>query len=320
MAHITVDNLAVTYHKTEPRPGLTGRIADLFSPVRTQVHALRGVSFVVEAGECVGYIGPNGSGKTTTIKALSGVLRPSGGSARVLGYEPIGRDPRYLAQIGLILGAKSQLWADLPAMDTFLFLKEVYRLGDAEFKARLDHLCELFGVTELIRTPVRLLSQGERVRMQLICAVLHGPRVLFMDEPTYGLDIWAQAAVRDFTLKAVKELGTTVLLTSHNLDDIDRLCERIIVLNEGQIVYDGKKAALRAQFDALRKVSISGDAAAALKDCGIPREVLDEGPEGTTFIVGADQLGAVHRAIGPGASVSVESVPLEYMIRKLVGR
>lgn len=320
MVHIAVDGLSVVYRKTEPRPGLRGRLKDLVSPVRKDVRALRGITFEVEQGECVAYIGPNGSRKTTTVKVLSGILKPSGGTVRVLNHEPIRRSPEFLAQIGLVLGAKSQLWPDLPALDTFLFLKEIYRLSDSEFNTRLKYLSTLFEVEGLVRTPVRLLSHGERVKMQLICSVLHGPKVLFMDEPTLGLDMWARAAVHDFILKSVRDLGTTVLLTSHNLDDVDRLCDWIIVLNEGQIIYDGRKAALREQFNRLRKVSISGIAPGVQEGWAVPLEVLDEGPQTLTLVVPVDTVGVINELAGPGTSITVESVPLEYMIRKLVGK
>lgn len=224
-------------HKKEP--GIVGSVKSLFRRRRIERTAVRDLSFSVGEGEIVGLIGANGAGKTTLIKMLAGIIHPSGGDARVLGFQPWRRQNDFRRQIALIMGQKAQLWWDLPAADCFLLLREIYEVPRADFDARLDRLTQVLGVTELMHIQVRRLSLGERMKMELIAALLHNPRVVFLDEPTIGLDINAQRAIREFILEYQRENRPAMLLTSHYMEDIERLCQRIMIIREGELVYDG---------------------------------------------------------------------------------
>jgi ABC-2 type transport system ATP-binding protein len=205
-----------------------------------EVIAVNDISFEVARGEFVGFIGPNGAGKTTTLKCLSGLLTPDGGDVEILGYTPSKKDNEFLQRISLVMGQKSQLWWELPPMDTFLLNKEIYQVGDKEFKEITNELIKLLEVEDIMETQVRKLSLGQRMKCEIISSLLHNPELLFLDEPTVGLDVVSQYRLRDFFKKYNKRYKTTVLLTSHNMDDVKNLCKRVIVINKGEIIFDGK--------------------------------------------------------------------------------
>ncbi len=239
---IHVDHLSKTFRVPKKAPGLRASMKALFRRETVEKKAVREVSFDVSEGEIVGLLGANGAGKTTLTKMLSGIIHPTSGDATVLGFRPWERDDRFRSRMALIMGQKAQLWWDLPAADGFLLLKEIYRIPDDVYRRNLDNLAGILGVRRELEIQIRRLSLGERMKMELIAALLHGPRVVFLDEPTIGLDLSAQRAVRDFVLAYLEEHRPAMVLTSHYMEDIQRLCERILILRDGQLVYDGSLA------------------------------------------------------------------------------
>ncbi len=236
---IEVQDLTKTFKVHKKEAGLLGSVKSLFSRKEIEKHAVAGVSFSIGEGEIVGLIGANGAGKTTLVKMLAGIIHPSGGSARVLGYDPWERDDRLRNQVALIMGQKAQLWWDLPAADCFLLLREIYRIPEAQFRTTLDELVAVLGVEEQLNIQIRRLSLGERMKMELLAALLHTPRVVYLDEPTIGLDLTAQRAIREFVLRYQQKHSPAMILTSHYMEDIERLCKRIMIIRDGVIVYDG---------------------------------------------------------------------------------
>ena len=240
MPIIEVKKLNKTYEYYKKSPGLWASVKGLFKREKLFTEAVKNVSFAIEEGELVGFLGPNGAGKTTTLKMLSGILYPTNGEARVLGYLPHKRQAEYQKQFALVMGQKNQLWWDLPAMESFILNKEIYEVSDKDFKDNLDELVELLDIKDILDVQVRKLSLGQRMKCELIAALLHKPKVLFLDEPTIGLDVVAQKNVRDFIKKYNKEKKTTILLTSHYMEDIKELCKRVIIIDHGAIIYDGQ--------------------------------------------------------------------------------
>lgn len=236
---IEVRDLRKTFFVHQKDPGLWGSVKSLVHRVRTPKHAVKGVTFSVPEGEILGLIGANGAGKTTLVKMLAGIIHPTDGDARVLGHQPWKRENEFRRQIALIMGQKAQLWWDLPAADCFLLLREIYGIPREQFDQALDELTEVLGVRDQLRIQVRRLSLGERMKMELIAALLHRPRVVYLDEPTIGLDLTAQRAIRDFILEYQRRFQPAMILTSHYMEDIERLCQRIMIIRQGEIVYDG---------------------------------------------------------------------------------
>src|SRR3989339_738990 len=237
---ISVTKLKKYYKVHQKEPGLSGSIKSLFNRKYYDVKAVDDVSFEIAEGELVGFIGPNGAGKTTTLKVLSGLLYPTSGQISVLGFEPWKRDHKYLKQMSLVMGQKNQLWWDLPAQESFVLNKEIYEVSDEQYKKTLNELVELLDVKDVLQIPVRKLSLGQRMKCELIAALLHSPKILFLDEPTIGLDVVIQKAMRDFIRTYNQEFGATILLTSHYMQDVKELCKRVIVIDKGQILFDGE--------------------------------------------------------------------------------
>ena len=236
---ISVKNLSKDFKVYQKKPGLLGSLGSLVHREYETVHAVSKISFEIQPGEVVGFIGQNGAGKTTTLKMLSGLLYPTQGEVSVLGYNPWDRKPEFQKQFSLIMGQKNQLWWDLPAMETFLLNQAIYEIPDAQFKKTLQQLVELLDIEKSINVQVRKLSLGQRMKCELIAALLHSPKVLFLDEPTIGLDVVMQKTLRDFISEYNQVFGATIILTSHYMGDVKELCKRTIIIDSGKKVFDG---------------------------------------------------------------------------------
>lgn len=256
---ISISKLAKHYQVPEREAGLKAAAKGLFKRTYKTVKAVDGISFDIQPGEVVGFLGPNGAGKTTTLKMLSGLLHPTSGELSVLGYEPAKRNHDYLRQITLVMGNRNQLSWDLPALDSFDLQRAIYGIPTEEFKRTRDEFIELLDLKELVQKPVRNLSLGERMKMEIVGALLHKPKILFLDEPTLGLDVTMQKRIRSFIAEYNKRYGATVLLTSHYMADVEALCKRVIVIHHGQLLFDGDLAALVQKFSAFKTVAFDID-------------------------------------------------------------
>jgi ABC-2 type transport system ATP-binding protein len=243
MAAIEAVSLTKTFTYHHKAPGLRGSLASLVHRRTLEKHAVRELTFSVEPGEIVGFLGANGAGKSTALKMLCGLLYPTAGSARVLGHTPHRREHAFLKRIALVMGQKFLLYHDLPAYEVLLIHRELYDLSAADFKRNLDELAGLLGVTHLLDVQARKLSLGERMKLELLTALIHRPEVLFLDEPTIGLDVASQVRTRDFLRRLNRELGTTILLTSHYMEDVRALCPRVLVIHDGTLRHDGSTEA-----------------------------------------------------------------------------
>jgi ABC-2 type transport system ATP-binding protein len=317
---ILVDELVKNFEVTEKESGLGGAFKSLFSPKKKTVRALRGISFTIQPGELVGFIGPNGAGKTTSLKILSGLLYPTDGFVEVLEHNPWDRRPEFLSQIALVMGQKNQLWWDLPAIETFELNRSIYQINSRRYTDMLKELTDLLGVGKLIHTPVRKLSLGQRMRMELIAALLHRPKVLFLDEPTIGLDLVGQQKIRDFIYDYNRKYNSTILLTSHNMDDLIDLARRVIVIDDGEILFDGALEELVAKFakEKLIKATLSReDGIENLEKIGRVKklvfpEVILSVPRAATAVAAAELLQNF-----PVDDLTIEEVPIEDVIRKV---
>jgi len=239
MSVISISHLSRHYQIHKKEPGFIGSLKSLFARKYEMVKAVDDISFSIDEGEVIGFIGPNGAGKTTTLKCLSGLLYPTSGKLSVIGFTPFDRKHSFLKQISLVMGQKNQLWWDLPAMDTFLLNKEIYQIPTKRFTEVVEDLSVRLSVKDILHVPVRKLSLGQRMKMELIAALLHSPRVLFLDEPTIGLDVVMQKTIRDFLKEYNETYNATIILTSHYMGDVEALCKRVVVINFGHILYDG---------------------------------------------------------------------------------
>ncbi|MDP1561015.1 MAG: ABC transporter ATP-binding protein [Pirellulaceae bacterium] len=256
MPLIEIDQLSKHYQVYQKQEGLWASVRGLFHRQYRQITALDAISLQVERGEFVAFLGPNGAGKTTTLKILSGVIHPTSGTCRVMGHVPWQRANAYRRRFALVMGQKNQLWWDLPAQESFRLHQHIYQIPAEQFQATRDELVDLLGLAKLMRQPVRELSLGERMKMELTAALLHRPEILFLDEPTIGLDVVAQHNIQQF-LKHYQEVRSiTILLTSHYMKDIEALCQRVVIINEGRIQFDGSLAEIVGKFDQERIVSL----------------------------------------------------------------
>jgi ABC-2 type transport system ATP-binding protein len=322
---IEVRQLTRIFRTYKKQPGFWGGVRGLFHREFEEIAAANNVSFDIAEGEFVGFLGPNGAGKTTTLKMLSGLIYPTSGTARVAGFDPTKRENAYRRLFALVLGQKNQLWWDLPAIESFLLLKHIYGIDPAQYKTTLDELVTLLGVGPKLNVMVRELSLGERMKMELIAALLHRPRVLFLDEPTIGLDVVSQRAVRSFLREYNRQYRVTILLTSHYMADIKALCERVIVIHKGRKIHDGAIGQLDATGSRQKIIKfrpVDGVLLPGALSPGLGQPKPTEDGEYVLQVPG-EQAVAISQQIlaaGPVADITIEDVPLEDIIAELFGR
>jgi ABC-2 type transport system ATP-binding protein len=319
---IIVRNLSKTYRVPEREAGLTASLRSLVWRTYRHVEAVRDITFTVAAGEVVGFIGPNGAGKTTTLKMLSGLLYPTAGEARVLGFTPWERQAPYLQRISMVLGNKSQMLWDIPPLDTFRVLGEIYRVPPAQYQRTLDDLVELLEMRDLLNKPVRNLSLGERMKCELVAGLLHRPEVLFLDEPTLGLDVSMQGRLRRFLAEYNRRNAVAVILTSHYMADVVALCPRVILIHQGRLLYDGELKGLAerlAPFKLIRMALRNGQGHSGLElPPGV--DVVEQDNGRLTLRVGraeAPSLTAHLLNTLPVADLAVEDPPIEAVIDQI---
>jgi ABC-2 type transport system ATP-binding protein len=323
MAIIELRRLAKSYRVYQKREGLLASLSGLFRREYREVQAVRGIDLDVEQGEFVAFLGPNGAGKTTTLKLLSGVINPSSGSARVMGHVPWQRANAYRRRFALVMGQKNQLWWDLPAQESFRLHQQIYRIPPDAFTATLDELTSLLDVRRLLKQPVRELSLGERMKMELIAALLHSPDVLFLDEPTIGLDVVAQHNIQRFLRYYQERRQITILLTSHYMKDVAALCQRVVIITQGQIKYDGSLAGIIDGFSGFKVITLQLAAGQRTDGFGRFGEVLDVVPPKVKLRIRRTAVPTALAAILAQHAiedVAVEDPPLEEVIAELFSR
>ena len=256
MSFINVNHISKTFKVAKRESGLLASLKSFFKREYTYIEAVKDVSFQIKKGEIVGYIGPNGAGKSTTIKILSGILIPDEGTCQIGGMTPWKNREEYVSKIGVVFGQRTQLWWDIPASDTFDLLKDIYNIDDITYQKTKDNLVKLLDIEEIIKIPVRQLSLGQRMRCEIAASLIHNPSILFLDEPTIGLDAISKKVVRDFIKKINKELKTTVILTTHDMSDIEALANRIILIGKGTILYDGTLHNLKKTYGNIKNITI----------------------------------------------------------------
>src|SRR4051812_47205656 len=318
---IEVQGLTKTYRTYKKAPGFRGAVRGLFKREYETTDAAKDIRFTVEEGELVGFLGPNGAGKTTTLKMLAGLLYPTSGTARVLGYVPWERRDGYRRQFALLLGQKNQLWWDIPARESLELNSKIYGIPPDQFQRSVAEMTEMLDCKDKLGVMVRELSLGERMKMELIASLLHQPKVLFLDEPTIGLDVVSQKTVRNFLREHNARRKTTILLTSHYMADIQELCERVIIIDHGKLFFDGKLNEIIDRFADFKIVTIQTEPGApvnpsVLADCG---EVVEQTPAHIKLKVKRDRVIPVCKQLLDAVAVKdidIQEVPIEDIIRQ----
>nr|WP_102713048.1 ATP-binding cassette domain-containing protein [Paenibacillus castaneae] len=321
IAVITINGISKTYQVAKRSSGIGQAFKSLFHREYTDVEALNDISFTVKPGEIVGYIGPNGAGKSTTIKVMSGILVPDSGSCTIMGYTPWKDRVAYVRNIGVVFGQRSQLWWDVPVIDSFELLRDIYKVPEQEYKANLALLTETLELQDIIGMPVRQLSLGQRMRCEIAASLLHSPSILFLDEPTIGLDAASKIAVRRFIRTINEEKGVTVILTTHDMNDIEALAQRIILIGKGKLLYDGSIDAIRNQFGTRKTIiALYRQQEAPLKIAGAVLESWS--PERAVLSVDTEQVLISEVLISISQQVElidiiIDTPPIEDMIIQL---
>ena len=319
MAIIKLQGLTKAYRVYQKREGLAASVRDLFHRQYRQIEAVRQIDLIVEEGEFVAFLGPNGAGKTTTLKLLSGVINPTAGTAEVMGFVPWKRENAYRRQFSLVMGQKNQLWWDLPANESFRLHQQIYRIEPTTFDHMRDELVDLLDVRHLLNQPVRELSLGERMRMELIAALLHSPKVLFLDEPTIGLDVVAQHSIQAFLRHYQAERRITILLTSHYMKDVTALCHRTVIISHGQIAYDGSLTGIVDRFSG-HKIITAQFTSEPIPDLSQYGHIIEERAPTVRLRIDRGAVTAVLKQILAENSIediSVEDPPLEDVIAEV---
>jgi len=296
MKIVHTKNLNKMYTRFEKEEGLRGSIKSLFNRKKISKFAVNDFNLDINKGEFIGLIGPNGAGKTTLMKMLAGIISPTSGEISVLGYIPGELKNAYKKQFAIVMGQKSQLFQDISAADTFLLLKEIYDIPEAEYRKNLNYFIELFAIQSYLNVQVRTLSLGERMKMELVAALLHNPKILFLDEPTIGLDAVAQKQIRGFLKEVNRNKGTTIFLTSHYMDDIKSLCERCVVLNNGRKIYDGNLDMLFSRYQTHKTITVSFDEATSY--ClNFDVQIIEQSPFKLSFMANRKDVRSIIKAI-----------------------
>lgn len=317
---ISVQHLKKYFKVYKKKPGLLGSIESLWHREYEEVKAVDDVSFEIAQGEMIGFIGQNGAGKTTTLKTLSGLLYPTAGHIQVLGFNPWDRKPEFQKQFALVMGQKNQLWWDLPAMESFLLNQAIYEVPDTQFKKTLNTLMDLLDVREIVNIQVRKLSLGQRMKCELIAALLHNPKVLFLDEPTIGLDVVMQKALRDFIKVYNQEFGATIILTSHYMGDVKELCKRAIIIDHGHKIFDGQLQDIIDQFARNKILSLVLSESVTQKELKKFGELKEYEFPRATLLVERGQAAKVAAHVLtqlPVADVNIEEPSIEAIIREV---
>lgn len=323
MPVITVQNLTKSFRVPEKDPGIVGSLKSLVNRKHIEKKAVENISFEINEGEFVGFIGPNGAGKTTTLKCLSGLLYPSLGKVDVLGFKPFDRKKEFLKKISLVMGQKNQLWWDLPAMESFLLNKEIYEIEEKHFKKTIDTLVELLQVQEVLQIPVRNLSLGQRMKCELIAALLHTPKIIFLDEPTIGLDVVMQQNLRSFIKEYNHKYNATIILTSHYMEDVKELCERVLIIDHGKLMYDGKLQDIIKEYSHEKLLTLVFDKPVTKKELEQFGKIIDYSP--TQAILSVSLEKAKHTAAKllenfPVNDLNIEEPKIEDIIRQVFSR
>ncbi len=323
MPVIEVNGLSKAFRTYKKQPGFGGAVRGLFHRQYEQTVAVNNVSFKIEPGELVGFLGPNGAGKTTTLKMLAGLLYPTSGSANVLGYTPWERADGYRRQFALVLGQKNQLWWDLPARESLELNAKIYGIPKDRFEKTVSELTELLAVGHKLNVSVRELSLGERMKMELIASLLHQPKILFLDEPTIGLDVVSQKTVREFIRRHNATNKTTIVLTSHYMADIQELCKRVIIIDHGKIFFDGQLSEIVDRFADFKLVTIQCEKADAISKEQLATfgEVTEQTSTGITLKVKRDRVIAVCKSLLdelPITDIDIQEIPIEDVIRRIL--
>jgi ABC-2 type transport system ATP-binding protein len=320
MALIEVNQVVKDYKINQRKKGVWGSIINVFSPSFKMIRAVNDISFSIEKGEMVGFIGPNGAGKSTTIKMLSGILYPTAGSITVAGLTPYTQRQEHVKRIGVVFGQRTQLWWDLPVIDTFDLLKYIYRIPDKVYENNMELFNELLGLKDFSSQPVRQLSLGQRMRADIAAALIHNPEIVFFDEPTIGLDVVAKEKIRGFIREMNKEKNTTMLFTTHDMQDIEKTCNRMIIIDKGIKIYDGNVEEIKKKYGRERSLIVEFNEKYQISIPGV--QVIDENENKKRFIFDRDSI-SVHNLISDLTSrysiidLTIKEPEIESIIREI---